>query len=73
MNPMDKLDPHLLETLSAYLDGRLEGAEKAALKESADGAADGAGAARVVVTFFAPLLPPQAAAEASTKTMRRTS
>jgi hypothetical protein len=32
MNPMDKLDPHLLETLSAYLDGRLEGAEKATLE-----------------------------------------
>jgi hypothetical protein len=32
MNPMDKLDPRLLETLSAYLDGRLESAEKAALE-----------------------------------------
>jgi anti-sigma factor RsiW len=32
MNPMDKLDPRLLETLSVYLDGGLEGAEKAALE-----------------------------------------
>ena len=32
MNPKERLDPQLLETLSVYLDGRLEGAEKAALE-----------------------------------------
>ncbi len=32
MNRPDSLDPQLLETLSAYLDGRLDGAEKAALE-----------------------------------------
>lgn len=32
MNPPERLDPQLLEMLSAYLDGRLEGAEKAALE-----------------------------------------
>jgi hypothetical protein len=32
MNPNAPLDPRLLEALSAYLDGRLEGAEKAALE-----------------------------------------
>jgi hypothetical protein len=34
MNPRAPLSPRLLEELSAYLDGRLEGAEKAALEES---------------------------------------
>jgi hypothetical protein len=33
MNPRERLDPQLLEMLSAYLDGRLEGAEKAILEE----------------------------------------
>ena len=33
MNPRAPLDPRLLEELSAYLDGRLDGAEKAALEE----------------------------------------
>jgi hypothetical protein len=32
MNPAERFDPQLLETLSAYLDGRLEGSEKAALE-----------------------------------------
>jgi anti-sigma factor RsiW len=32
MNPPERLDPQLLEMLSAYLDGRLEDAEKAALE-----------------------------------------
>jgi hypothetical protein len=32
MNPPERLDPQLLEMLSAYLDGRLEGAEKASLE-----------------------------------------
>jgi hypothetical protein len=32
MNPPERLDPQLLEMLSAYLDGGLEGAEKAALE-----------------------------------------
>ncbi|MGD0174522.1 MAG: hypothetical protein ABSC61_08920 [Anaerolineales bacterium] len=33
MNPPERPDPRLLEMLSAYLDGRLEGAGKAALEE----------------------------------------
>jgi hypothetical protein len=33
MKPRAPLDPRLLEALSAYLDGRLEGTEKAALEE----------------------------------------
>jgi hypothetical protein len=33
MNPPERLDPRLLEMLSAYLDGLLESAEKAALEE----------------------------------------
>jgi hypothetical protein len=33
MNPRAPLDTRLLESLSAYLDGRLEGAEKAALEQ----------------------------------------
>ncbi len=33
MNPRAPLDPRLLEALSAYLDGRLEGAERMALEE----------------------------------------
>jgi hypothetical protein len=33
MNPRTPLNPDLLETLSAYLDGKLEGGEKAALEE----------------------------------------
>ncbi len=37
MNPRAPLDPRLLEELSAYLDGRLEGVEKAALEESLAG------------------------------------
>jgi hypothetical protein len=32
MNPKEGLDPRILETLSAYLDGTLEGAEKAGLE-----------------------------------------
>jgi len=32
MNPMKRVDPQLLEALSAYLDGTLEGAEKAGLE-----------------------------------------
>jgi anti-sigma factor RsiW len=33
MNPREPIDPRLMESLSAYLDGKLEGAERAALEK----------------------------------------